>query len=115
MPALLIHIVDNSWVAAVANTNVQYTFVGTSQSFQETAVQQLAAAMQEGQEALVNGLPEIFQLPEGAQSEAVVNTVFGTTDQIVLGERVVYAAVGDDVLVDAGVLEEAGEALALAL
>lgn len=115
MPALLIHVVDNKWVAEVAGTGTRYTFVGASQSHQETALQQLAVAMQEGKDALTKGIPEILQLPGGTKPEDVVKSMFGTADQIVLRQRPVYAAVGEEVLLDAGVLEEAGKALARAL
>src|SRR5688500_6131497 len=60
MGALLIHIAGNNWVADVANTNVQYAFVGADAQAQVGAVQQLAAAMQQGEAALVNGIDEIF-------------------------------------------------------
>jgi hypothetical protein len=113
MPVLQIARVNNVWRAAPANSGVSYTFQYEAGG-QEVAVQQLAAAMREGPEALTNGVPEIFQVPEGVEAGTVVQTLFGTTDQLMWGaQTIIYGTVGDEMLIDD--LEAAGEALALAI
>lgn len=113
MPTLLIYRnAAGSWEAAPANSGVEYTFQAIDGS-QEVAVQQLAAAMQEGEEAVVAGAREIFDIPAGVSEEGVVQTLFGTTDTMTYIDRIIWGTVGDDMLIDD--LEAAGEALALAL
>jgi hypothetical protein len=112
MPTLLIHIADDNWVAEPANSGIQYTF-STIEGDQEVAVQQLAAAMQQGEEALVNGVSEIFEIPQGVDAEQVVQTLFNTTDTLTYIDRIIYGVVGEEMLLDD--IVQAGEALALAL
>ncbi|MEK6423457.1 MAG: hypothetical protein V4801_28045 [Burkholderia gladioli] len=111
MPGLLLNIVNGSWTALVANTPIQYLFVGDNIGEQETAVQQLSAAMQQGADAVINGAPEIFVIPPNTTAEEVVQTAFGTTDTLIYVSRPIYAAVGEDdtLLTD---IVEAGVALA---
>ncbi len=53
MPTLLIHrLPEGTWVAAPANSGVQYTFQ-TYEGSQEPAVQYLAANMKQGERAVI--------------------------------------------------------------
>jgi hypothetical protein len=112
VPNLLIARVGGIWKAAPANSGVEYVFQ-TIEGSQEPAVQQLAAAMKEGAEAVINGADEIFVVPPGTTSETVVETLFSTTDTLTYEARIIWGTVGEDFLIDD--LAEAGEALALAL
>jgi hypothetical protein len=112
MPVLLISRVDGVWQASPANSGVSYAFV-QADGTQDIAVQQLAVAMQQGTGALVNGVPEIFVLPDGVQAEQVVQTLFGTTDVLTYVSRIIYGVVGEDMLLDE--IAQAGLALAAAL
>ena len=112
MGALLIHIVNDNWVADIANTSVSYNFVGLHAPNQINAIQDLANAMQQGQGALVDGIDQIFVLAPGVDEGGVVQEVFGTTDAIMFDQAIIYSN-ADSLLID--VLEDAGEALATAL
>lgn len=112
MPTLLIHRTAGDWVAAPANSGVQYSFQMVEGS-QETAVQQLAAAMQGGEGAVVAGAEEIFVIPDGVPAAQVVQTLFGTTDTLTYVSDIIWGTVGEDMLIED--LEAAGRALALAL
>ena len=112
MPSLLISRINGIWQASPANSGVSFVFQ-TVEGSQETAVQQLAAAMQEGPGATVAGTPEIFEIPEGYTPDEVVSTLFDATDILTFGERIIYGTVGEEFLIDD--LEAAGEALMAAL
>lgn len=113
MPTLLIHrTAGGDWVAAPANSGIQYSFQ-TIEGTQEVAVQQLAAAMQEGQQALIAGANEIFVLPPGVGEEQAVQILFNTTDTLTYVDAIIYGTVGEEMLLDD--IEAAGEALAAAL
>jgi hypothetical protein len=112
MPALQIHIVDGSWIATVANTNIKYTFVGDNLGDQETSVQQLSAGMQEGQGAATEAISETLEIGETPAAE-VAEQVFNTTDVLMYGDEIIYGTVGEEMLWDD--LEAAGEALAAML
>lgn len=112
MPNLLIARVDGIWKAAPANSGVEFVFK-TELGTQETAIQQLAAAMQEGGEAVINGAEEIFVIPEGFEPADVVATLFNTTDTLTYVSRIIYGTVGEEFLIDD--LEMAGQALMLAI
>lgn len=115
MAALLIHFDQESgWISTVANVGVTYRFVGETLEEQQIAVQQLAAAMQQGEAALLNGAEEIFEFDStqiGAQE--VIGDLFVTTDQMMFEDAIIYGTVGEEMLIDD--LEMAGEALARAL
>src|SRR5256885_7782313 len=100
MPSLLIHeIADGDWVAAPANSGVQFTFQ-TIEGSQDLAIQQLAAAMQQGEEALVQGISEIFVMPPGVGEEELVQMLFNTTDTLTYIDAIIWGTVGDDMLLD---------------
>lgn len=112
MPSLLIARVNGIWQASPANSGVSFVFQAIDGS-QETAVQQLAAAMQDGAGATIEGAPEIFEIPEGYTPDEVVSALFDSTDILTFGERIIYGTVGEEFLIDD--LEMAGEALMAAL
>lgn len=114
MAALQIHYDEESgWIASVANSGVAYRFVADEVGEQAVAVQQLAVAMQEGNAALLEGIPEIFDIPPEVEIQEVVGDLFCMTDEMMFAEEMIYAAVGEEMLIDD--LELAGEALARVL
>ena len=119
MPSLIIGLAADAagstwWQASPANSGISYVFTGATLDEQATAVQQLAAAMQQGNQALANGIPEIFNVPNNAGAvQQTIDSLFGATDGIVYNGVPAYTAVGDEVLTEC--LDEAGIALALAL
>lgn len=107
MPGLLIHIVDDQWVAAVANTEIVYPFAGDTLELQEGSVNLMAMLMGQGRESLVESVGEIIA-SENVEAETIVAELFETTDMIVLSEAPIYTAVGETLI---EVLEEAGAVL----
>ncbi len=105
MPALLIGIVNGSWVARVANTNISYTFAGVDLADQVTVMRGFAETMSEGNEAV----GDFFDL-RAIDPQIVGPQLFGTTDSIVFGGNPIYTAIGDEMIADD--LEAAGEILA---
>lgn len=110
MPTLLIHKVTGSWVAAPTG-HTQYTFK-TIDGSQEPAIQQLAAAMQQGQAAVKNGIDEIFNLPTNSNKDQIVQNIFNTTDTLTYVNKIIYGTVAPDMLLDD--IELAGETLRMA-
>lgn len=109
MLTLLIYMNDGRWVAAPANSGVEYAFVDD----QVEAVQELAEAMQAGRAAVVAEVGDIFVLQPGTDLEGVVDTLFNTTDSLTFAETVVFETEGEDMLVNE--LVECGDALAAAI
>lgn len=108
MPGLLINIVNDNWVAEVANTDISYTFAGGNLAMQSQNVQNLSLAMEMSEE---NGITVTsFFEDMGVENDVMVEQLFGDTDMILYVGRVIYGTVGDESLID--VLVEAGEALA---
>jgi hypothetical protein len=115
MPALMIQLINGQWVAEVSNTEIHYAFLGATLDAQTQRVQFLAANMAYNGEDIAAFNAQIGRALDlaGATPEEVTEQLYATTDAINYAGRMVYAAVGDEVLLD--VLEEAGEALLLAL
>ncbi|MDC0719039.1 hypothetical protein [Nannocystis bainbridge] len=115
MPALLIQIIDNQWVAEVANTNIRYNFLGANLGSQTQHVQYLAGNMAYNGEDMAEFnrlLPNALDL-DGVAADVVTQQLYAGTDMINYAGRIVYSAVGDEMLIDD--LVEAGEALCIAL
>lgn len=109
MPTLLIHKVAGSWVAAPTGHG-QYTFE-TIDGSQEPAIQQLAAAMEHGQDAVIDGIDEIFNLPTNSNKNQIVQNIFNTTDTLTYIDKIVYGTVNEMLLDD---IQQAGKALRMA-
>ncbi len=104
MPALLIGIVDGSWVARIANTNISYTFLGVDLEDQVTVMRGFAETMESGS----NAVGDFF---DGVLDPDIIGPqLFETTDSIVLGGNPIYTTIGDEMIADD--LEAAGEILA---
>jgi len=114
MPALIINIIQHdgqrAWMASPANSEIFYFFRGAYIGDQAESIQLLSVCMQQGMEALLNGIPDVFDFPEGLRAADAVQQLFQTTDQILYINRVIYGAVGEDMLIDD--LELVGRALA---
>ena len=103
MPNLLINIVNGSWVAEVANTNIRYVFAGVDLPDQVQVVRGFAETME-------NDSPDVADFFINVnEPEIVGQQLFGTTDGIVFAGRPIFTTVGEDVLLDD--LELAGEVL----
>lgn len=113
MTALLIYALppdQTQLVAQVADTDVQFSFIGDGLENQLGAVRYLGAAMQQGVEGLTTELMKGNILNLGGEDGAdVVQSLFNATDRILFpGETPAFivADVGDfliDELFDAGV------------
>ncbi|WP_143273370.1 hypothetical protein [Azospirillum palustre] len=99
MPSLLIKIENGNWVARPSGVqNVVYTFVGDGRSNQEAAVRQLVTAMEDGQDAVMAGLPETLQIPANVNLDTVVTQLFKNCDILVYDDIPAFTAIGDDTL-----------------
>ncbi len=100
-------------VAQVANTGVQFSFIGDGLENQLGAVRCLGAAMKQGVEDLTAELMRGNILNLGGEDGAdVVQSLFGATDSIFFPEttQVFVTSYVDDFIIDE--LLEAGAALA---
>ena len=106
MSNLLLNLAAGQWVAKIANTDITYPFAGGRDS--EVAVRQFCAAMDEGAEAVLAGICEVFVVPQNISEAKVFEQTLGATDGVVLNGRPIYTAV-DSVLADD--LEAVGRAI----
>jgi hypothetical protein len=107
MPALIINIVNGTWCVRVANTQISYNFDGADLAQQARNVREFASIMSENN-------PDVgFFLQEDVPEEQLAQQLFGTTDQILYVDRLIYATVGEDMLIED--LELAGRVLLEAL
>lgn len=103
MPSLLINIVNGTWVAEVANTDISYIFAGDNLQEQQQVVRGFAETME-------NDNPNVADFFTNVENPEVVGEqLFGTTDGIVYLGRPIFTTIGEDVLLDD--LELAGEVL----
>lgn len=107
MSQLQFHVANGSWISTVANTNIEYPFIGDDIDQQAENVQLLATEMENGQQAVTVGIGDVMDI-DSIEAEEVVTQLFGANDVLVVEEAVVYTA--DGFLLQE--VEEAGEALA---
>jgi hypothetical protein len=113
MPSLMLHYEGGGWEIRVANTEEVIGLVLGEQGVDEAmAVRNLAAAMQEGAEAVVENAEFIFQNAAQIDIE-FVNTLFGAADELLMEEAIVFGATEGATLLQE--IIDAGEALAALL
>ncbi|MFY0541017.1 hypothetical protein [Nannocystis pusilla] len=96
-------------------TDIRYEFLGANLGAQTQHVQYLAGNMAYNGEDLAEFnrlLPNALDL-DGVDAEVVTEQLYAGTDMINYAGRMIYASVGDEMLIDE--LVEAGEALCIAL
>ncbi|MCJ8506859.1 hypothetical protein MUU53_02910 [Rhizobium lemnae] len=108
MPQTLIHIVQNSWVAEVANTDISYKFVGETLSEQSTNVQLFGVALTNP-----DAQPLGRYIATTDDNDVVIDQLFSTTDELVINSTVEFTAVEGELLIDD--LEEVGQVICEAL
>jgi hypothetical protein len=115
MPSLLIQLINNQWVAEVANTNIRYQFIGNTVDVQTQAVQFLAGDMMENGGNLAEFNRYVGRALDigNVDADVVTQQLYAATDTLVYEGRPIYASLGDEMLIDE--LAEAGQALCMFL
>ncbi|MCJ8506858.1 hypothetical protein MUU53_02905 [Rhizobium lemnae] len=110
MPQTLIHIVNSSWTAEVANTSIAYRFKGATLLEQRTSVTEFAAnTFNSG----ATGMEDFF---DGSDpGNIIAEQLFGSTNELVYQNAVILQAGGgaDSFLIEE--LQEVGDALLQAI
>jgi hypothetical protein len=110
MAWLLIHTANDQWVASIANTNVQFNFLGATAQQQINSMRVLAFNMNgANEEVLTQNIRNIFAVPEGVE-EQVVGELFGNTNLMMFGENIIFGSINSgEILIDS--LANAAQAL----